>query len=221
MKFQKNSTTLQTHPYDHSKNTHIENYIYNTKVTLSDNLKDLYNGNKKINLTNPQQRALQKFKNLKQHITIKPEDKNLGIVLLDTDDYLKQCTEQLADRNIYCIKQHFPETEIKRLLTNTIIPFKQPIYSYSRELYKYLQPTTKHRIPQFYGIPKIHKRFTTVLPIRPIISRSNSLLSHTAQLIDHVLQPLSQSYSDDLQPLSSKSLTTSSYQKTPHWQQLM
>ena len=83
------------------------------------------------------------------------------------------------------------------------MPNIMPINSYSRQLYKYLQPTTKNRIPQFYGIPKIHKRFTTVPPMRPIISHSNSLLSHTAQLIDHVLQPLSQSYSNYLQNSTS------------------
>ena len=51
-----------------------------------------------------------------------------------------------------------------------------------------------------YGLPKIHKPLNSegIPPIRPIVSHSNSLLSYTAHLIDHALQPLAQSYEDFL-----------------------
>ncbi len=34
-------------------------------------------------------------------VTIKPADKNLGIVIMDTDDYLQICASQSADTNTY------------------------------------------------------------------------------------------------------------------------
>ena len=57
-----------------------------------------------------------------------------------------------------------------------------------------------------YGIPKIHKKFTRVPPVRPIVSQCSSVLCPTAQFIDHVLQPLAQSYSDYLHNSTSLSL---------------
>ena len=52
--------------------------------------------------------------------------------------------------------------------------------------------------PKFYGIPKVHKKFTNIPPVRPIIAQTTSPLTPSARLIDHVLQPLAQSYSDYL-----------------------
>ncbi len=34
-------------------------------------------------------------------VTIKPADKNLGIVIMNTDNYLQICASQLADTNTY------------------------------------------------------------------------------------------------------------------------
>ena len=62
------------------------------------------------------------------------------------------------------------------------------------------------RIPQFYGIPKIHKKFTRVPPVRPIVSQCNSPLYPTARFIDHVLQPIAQSYPDYLHNSTSLSI---------------
>ncbi len=41
--------------------------------------------------------------------------------------------------------------------------------------YRYLQPTNRHRTPQFYGIPKLHKHFTRVPPMHPILQTRSSL----------------------------------------------
>ena len=69
-----------------------------------------------------------------------------------------------------------------------------------KELFQFLQATTQHSIPKFYGIPKIHKPLEQngIPPIRPIISHTNSMLSHTAKFINHVLQPIAQSFEDYL-----------------------
>ena len=62
-------------------------------------------------------------------------------------------------------------------------------------------------MPQFYGIPKIHKEFVKFPPIRPIVSQSSSALSFSAQFIDHVLQPLARSYPDYLHNSTSLLIT--------------
>ena len=58
----------------------------------------------------------------------------------------------------------------------------------------------KHRPPRFYSLPKIHKLSDTIKvpPLHPIVSHSNSILSLSAQLLDHVLQPLARIYPDYL-----------------------
>ena len=67
---------------------------------------------------------------------------------------------------------------------------------HDRRLYKYLSEPTQHvRIPRFYGIPKIQKQFTTFPPLRP---QTASILSPSAHFIDHILQPVAQTYPDYL-----------------------
>ena len=90
---------------------------------------------------------------------------------------------------------------------NTVVNFKSQISRYNEKLYKFLLSEPDHsRIPRFYGIPKIHKKFTQVPPVRPIISQCNSPLYPTARFIDHVLQPLACSYPDYLHNSTSLSL---------------
>ena len=61
-------------------------------------------------------------------------------------------------------------------------------------------------IPQFYGLPKVHKQFTHLLPLRPIVAQFNSILTPSAKLIDHLLQPLAQQFPDYLHNSTSLSI---------------
>ena len=118
---------------------------------------------------------------------------------MNTDDYILQCATHLSDTNTYRQADRYPEQDIVTQIDNIIGNFKPQIKGYKEQLYKYLLTNPKHtQIPQFYGIPKIHKTFTSLPPIRPIVSQTESPLTHTAQLIDHVLQPLAQTYPDYL-----------------------
>ena len=118
---------------------------------------------------------------------------------MNTDDYILQCVTHLSNTNTYRQADRYPEQDIVMYIDQIVANFKPQIHGHKKRLYKYLLPNPKHqRIPQFYGIPKIHKTFTSLPPIRPIVSQTESLLSHTAQLIDHVLQPLAQIYPDYL-----------------------
>jgi hypothetical protein len=95
----------------------------------------------------------------------------------------------------------FPE-DLFYKLQNLIIAHKEELYNYNKSLYYFLIPKKQHhRIPRFYGIPKVHKIAppNTIPPLRPIVSHSNSLLLPTAKFLDHVLQPLARSYTDYIQ----------------------
>jgi hypothetical protein len=192
MKFLKNHT-IPTEPYT---TPILESYIYNTKDDLCKHFPQIFEC-KLRNLTNKENKALKNLKN-QHHLTIKPADKNLGIVILNTDDYLEQCLKHLSSPT-YQLTETFPDT-LRRTLENIVIKYKFIINLQSKALYNFLLPPKQHRIPRFYGLPKVHKSPSEngIPPLRPIVSHTNSLLSSSAKFIDHVLQPLARAYPDYL-----------------------
>ena len=176
----------------------IEHYVETTKELLEDNLPSIHK-DCTTNLPPPQRRALKALKQNRQTVTVKPADKNLGIVLMNTEDYITQCMLHLTDKSTYSLAPTYPSNAIKQQLQNRLIDFKSDIQPH-KHLYKSLLNETRHKqTPQFYGIPKIHKQFTHLPPVRPIVAQTNSILSLSASFIDHVLQPLARSYPDYIQ----------------------
>lgn len=198
MKFlPKQTTTTITQQF--SGVSKVEHYIEQTKNNLNDRLQTLIQQHS-TNFTMTDKKVIKKLKQVRHEITIKPADKNLGIVLLDTDDYITECTRHLADTNTYRLTNNYPKEDIQKNIHNTIISFKSQIHDHNKRLYDFLlSEPDNSRIPQFYGIPKVHKKFTRIPPVRPIISQCSSPLNHTARFIDHILQPLAQSYPDYIQ----------------------
>ena len=183
----------------------LEDYIFHTKDVLDKTLPAICR-QKENNLSLQQQKIMKKLQRSRQVITIKPADKNLGVVVLDTEDYLTQCCNLLTDEKTYRQAKLYPHNEIRNKVMNTVVvAFKTTIQNVSKKLYSYLQPPTKgnHQIPKLYGLPKIHKEFERLPPLRPIVAQSSSLLTPTAKFIDHVLQPLAQSYEDYIQNSTS------------------
>ena len=183
----------------HSGYSELENYIYNTKDILDKHLPKICAA-KEDNLTPQQRKSISKLQRTRQITTIKPADKNLGIVIMDTDDYVDQCSSILAESQTYRPASTYPHTTIKKEVEDTIIPFKETLKNINPHLYKYLSLDIRNQdTPMFYGIPKIHKKYVRLPPMRPIISQSCSPLAPSARFIDHILQPLAQSYNDYLQ----------------------
>ena len=107
-------------------------------------------------------------------------------------------------QNIYRLAEAYPHAAIKMLTENIIAPFKEDLRNINIQLYNYLLPHAYgNETPKFYGLPKIHKEFTHLPPMRPIVAQSNSPLLPTAKFLDHVLQPLAQSYDDHIQNSTS------------------
>ena len=74
----------------------IEHYISTTKMELDSELTKLITP-KIPNITPIESKNLKNLKNMKSTVTIIPADKNLGIVILNTDDYVNQCIVTLSD----------------------------------------------------------------------------------------------------------------------------
>ena len=190
--------TQDTHISHYSGSATLETYIDNTKQQIADKLSALCHSNSP-NLTKEQRTALKKLQTARQSVTIKPADKNLGLVLMDTDDYVNQCLAHLTDKNTYRLAKEYPKSDIQQSLTNVLTKFKKQLDNRDRRLFPFLldkQKTT--RTPRFYGIPKIHKKYSKIPPLRPIVSQLASLLSASAKLLDYVLQPIASIYPDYL-----------------------
>jgi hypothetical protein len=82
---------------------------------------------------------------------------------LSTQDYLK-LTQQEAIYKLQQIKER-----LKKLLTDNKDKLTQPEIIYFDRSLKY-----QHRIPLFYGLPKVHKQ---PMSLRPVVSTTNSQLA--------------------------------------------
>lgn len=85
----------------------LENYIENTKQRIADNLSRLYHNNTP-NLSRQQLQLIHKQQQTRHLVTIKPADKNSGIVLLDTNDYVTLCMTHLTDSSTYRQTAEYP-----------------------------------------------------------------------------------------------------------------
>ena len=192
----------------------LENYIDCTKCTIEENLTDIFCTKKE---TKPlQSQALTELKKRKTEIVIKPADKNLGIVLMDSIDYIKHCLQILREQSVYKRVQDYPKESIKRQVYEVLSKFHATVKSFDKRLKEYLLPTKDDcQVPQFYGIPKIHKQYKSFPPLRPIVANCNSVLTPVSKLLNHVLQPLAQVYNDHLNNSAELSLILESLQVPP------
>jgi hypothetical protein len=105
-------------------------------------------------------------------ITVKPADKNLGLVVMNTSDYKLMCLKHLDDRSTYLpINNYNPNqvfAKLRRILStynelnNFSTPPPQALTKLAASLLQ-LQHHNSLRIAPFYTLPKVHK--TTQLPI--------------------------------------------------------
>ena len=107
----------------YSGNRLLEDYIYNTKEMLDKKLTE-NNIPTKDNLTGNQRKTLKKFQRSRNTITIKPADKNLGLAIMDTEDYIHECTTLLMDNKTYRVVTKYPFNEIKSAVENVCSKFQ-------------------------------------------------------------------------------------------------
>jgi hypothetical protein len=148
------------------------------------------------NLTQQQQNTLKLLYGNK-NFTIKPTDKNLDPAILDTTSYATQVLKEHLLTKDY---QQITHTEVKnkmdnlRQLLKSLLHTHRHTLSKSEILYFNRSLQEQHRLPIFYGLPKVHK---TPMSLRPVVSSSSSLLSVFSNWLDFRMKellPFVQSY---------------------------
>ena len=132
------------------------------------------------------------------HITIKPSDKNLGLVILNTTDYKSMCLKHLNDTDTYeeifdYNPSHVYEKLIKILDRNNqlyMTTISKVHSKLAQSLLQYHNSNPPPRIATFYTIPKIHKTLIPPIPGRPIVSSNGTITYHTSVYLDKELQPV-------------------------------
>ena len=120
-------------------------------------------------------------------------DKNLGPVIMGRDDYIKRVLEEhLMDDKAY---ENLNEDQALTIIDDTRtkafkLLLKYKIYL-SKDEFTYLMRSLNKelRIPQFYGMPKVHKNKIPV-PLRPVVSQCGSLFAIFSIFVDFKLQSL-------------------------------
>lgn len=138
-------------------------------------------------------------------ITCKPADKNLGLVLVDTDWYIAELRRMLSDRVTYSIVKtngsNLAKTIVKlqdsllKELQQLTKKHENTITSYDPEHAELICNFLLHRItktgdnaasiPTIYGIVKVHK---PRLSMRPIVPCTRSVTTPASVVVDELLQ---------------------------------
>ena len=144
------------------------------------------NKSKRINnLTNKQREALNSLAS-DETLIIKPADKGSGIVLMDINDYNELCMKIRNDKEYYEEVTSDPNPDYRKNLDSMINEMKNKDYITEVEDIKLREG---NRTPCFYGLPKIHKQFNTLPPLRPICSGYNSCTAKVSEWVDSFIKP--------------------------------
>ncbi len=182
----------------------IENQITEFENKLQDAVNSNRNQNiKSTNLTPPQRQTLQLLKNNTEFI-IMPTDKNLGPAIMNREDYIQLCLSHHLLTPQYI---QLPKTtalnrisNTKKLLTDTFNTYKTHLKQ-SEVTYFTRSLKLQHRIPIFYGMPKVHKSPLTVRPVVSCINSFSSIFSNWLDFKMKELLPLISSYIKDSKQL--------------------
>jgi hypothetical protein len=178
---------------------HIEDKITSFEKILKTEQNNLINklsGRNLRNLTYPQSATLRLLKQ-NNNLTIKPADKNMGPAKIETKEYVsKILKEHLLTTDYEKLTKASAKNKIndinkslKSLITDNLANLSKAEIAYFQQSFK-----QQHRIPIFYGLPKVHK---TPISFRPIVSSSSSFLSIFSVWLDFKMKsllPFVQSY---------------------------
>ena len=115
-------------------------------------------------------------------IVILPADKGRSTVILNREDYLEKCMDNINDGPYQLLKKE-PTTRIKAKTLKQLKVLKDNEFI-DNKLYCYLKPTDSPA-PRFYGQPKIQK---AGVAMHPIVSYSGSPLNNLNKYIANILK---------------------------------
>ena len=138
------------------------------------------------NLTTRERDALKRLRR-RTDIVIKSADKGSGVVVMDRNWYIDECSRQLNDSKFYKTLDKDITTDIQKRIR---------IYVERMHRDKIIDDHTKRFLiltdpkpGRFYILPKIHKQGN---PGRPIVSSNSHPTERISQFVDYHLKPLVQ-----------------------------
>ena len=163
--------------------TFITNITVDTHLALKEKESKFWN-----NLSNEQRRAMVSLAN-DNDIVIKPSDKSGGIVILNKDDYERECLKHLTNETFYEEVAEDPTPVYRSNIDTLTDSLKEDglISSVEEDNLK-----KGNRTPLFYTLPKVHKPHNGIPPSRPICSGSDSPTVMCSELVDSFLKPAAQ-----------------------------
>ena len=138
----------------------------------------------KRNITKQEVQALAELKKDQSRVIL-TADKGVAIVILDKEDYIKKAKTLLEDQQTYRMLKSDPTNRMKTKLINLLKKIK-PAGGINEIQYKKMYPTGAVP-PNFYGLPKVHKRG---IPLKPIVSSRGSISYEVAKELARILKPL-------------------------------
>ena len=136
------------------------------------------------NLRNEEKKGLRELESNKD-IIIKPADKGGAVVVMNTTDYISECTRQLSNTSFYKKLDSDPINSHNKILKETISDGVQE-EEIDPELLKTL-PVTHPKPGRFYILPMIHKEGN---PGRPIISGNGCHTQVISQFVEYHIKDL-------------------------------
>ena len=129
-------------------------------------------------------KALKQLKTDKDHIVL-TADKGVAMVVMDRKEYIQKARALLEDTNTYRPIPSDPTTKLKDKLINILKKIKTE-GNMDENTYRRVYPTGSSA-PKFYWLPKIHKKD---VPLRPIVSSTDSVTYGVAKELSRILKPL-------------------------------
>lgn len=137
--------------------------------------------------TRPRIPTLTRWRQVRQFLEdndllVKLTDKNLGLAVFTVQWYDTRALELLADTVSYQPVTSIPVQEISEKLRKRLAKWCLP-----EKMEKFIEKRTLEVVPEFHGIPKVHK---TPWKLRPIVPSHSWVTSCVSQVLDHLLRPV-------------------------------
>ena len=158
---------------------------------VKNSIKKLWKSNKNVadNLTQEERLALGSLKQ-REDIIIQQADKGGKTVLMNKEDYIKELDSMLEDEEYYKKENKDMTAKYSEEIREKVAQLDEYITKKER---KYLvDDLDQPRTPVFYGLPKIHKLFDKLPPMRPIVSGFKSFTVKLSEFLDSFLKQRAQ-----------------------------
>lgn len=134
------------------------------------------------NITKEERSAMRTLK--ERDVVIKCSDKSKSLVVLDRETYIAKADTILTDTDNYELTEVTSDTLEKRMSDK--LKTIKTLKNLPLGIYKGLLPK-ETKLPEFYGLPKIHKQNA---PLRPVVAAFDGPLTPISMLLERILHQL-------------------------------